>query len=62
MVAKAAFAQDKGAGTKHITLHFLTHRLPAGIWWKNNKPQNYDECSQKGEAAANLYKLHAYDP
>lgn len=43
----------KELGQSTLLFIFVTSNLPATIRWKNNKPQNYDECSQKGKAAAN---------
>lgn len=44
----------KEPGQSTLLFIFVTSNLPATIRWKNNKPQNYDECSQKGKAAANI--------
>lgn len=44
----------KELGRSTLLFIFDTLKLPASIRWKNNKLQNYDECSQKEEAAANV--------
>ncbi len=40
----------KEPGQSTLLFIFVTSNLPATIRYKNKKPQNYDECSQKGES------------
>lgn len=42
----------KEPGQSTLLFIFVTSNMPASIRWKNNKAENYDECSLKAEAAA----------